>query len=151
MEWLIVLSDRQAADWVLANERMAFRSNANATRLDPGDSVAIYLAQKAWSTTERQQPRIVALGRVTTGVATEPVEVAGQTYDCSCGLALAAKLPLHEGLPFRPLIDQLSFIKNKRAWHANVQRVLAPLGEGDFAVIRAAFLALPTGSTSPPG
>jgi hypothetical protein len=144
MEWLIVLSDQEAAEWVLDNQRMAFRANTNADRLTPGDPVAVYLSGSAFRKYPQQPSRIVALARVATPLTLTPVEVAGQPYASSCGLAIEARLPFHKGLPFPPLIDRLSFIRKKHAWASYVHRTIVALGEGDFAIIQAEFLDLMT-------
>ena len=121
---------------------MAFRSNVRTHALRPDAPIALYVTRGAFHNPPRDEAQIVAIGRVTSSVVEEPLEVVGQLYKRWCDLEFEAVLPLREGLPFRPLVEELAFVTNKDAWSAYVRRTLVPLPSEDFDLIQRAFLGL---------
>jgi hypothetical protein len=56
-----------------------------------------------------------------------------------CELDLTEVLPLGAGLPFRPLVPQLSWIKPRSRWNLSIMRTLVRVPEQDFDYIQAEF------------
>src|SRR5512132_3211901 len=106
MAWLLVLGDASAAGWVLEHRRMAFRANVRTHALRPDAPIALYVTRGAFGNPPRDEAQIVAVGRVASPIVEEPIEVAGQRYERWCDLEFEAVLPLREGLPFRPLVEE---------------------------------------------
>jgi hypothetical protein len=136
--WLIVLSDARAASWVIENETMAFRASARAGRTMPGDHFAIYVSRSAHGNPTRDEAQIVAVGTVASKVRAERVDVAGRVFDSTCSLSIEASLPLRSGVPFRPLVERLTFIRLKDKWPAYVRRTIVEIPELDFSRIASA-------------
>jgi hypothetical protein len=139
--WLIVLSDAAAARWVLESSEMAFRSSAGADRLRPGDPFAIYVSRSAHNNPTRDQGQVVAAGTIDSNVEPGRLVVAGKTFEQSCKLSFELVLPLRAGVPFRPLVAELNFIRSKRGWAAYLRRTLLRVPAEDFARIVEAIRA----------
>ncbi len=138
--WLIVIGYRAALEWVLDNGRMAFRETVATDTIAQGDLFAIYATQRALADWKRvpQESRIVALGTIGSKVSADLRTVADMPLHKSCDLRIKYRLPLDEGILFRPLIPQLSFIKSKETWAGYLHRTLVPLPDRDFRVISTA-------------
>jgi hypothetical protein len=121
---------------------MAFRANVRTEALRPDAPIAVYVTRGAFGNPPRDEAQIVAVGRVGSPIVEEPLEVAGRRYQRWCDLEFEARVPLREGLPFRPLVEQLAFIARKDVWAAYVRRTLVPLPSEDFDLIQRAFLGL---------
>jgi hypothetical protein len=92
---------------------MAFRANVRTHALRPNAPIAYMSPRNALGNPPRDEAQIVAVGRTASPIVEEPLEVVGQRYDRWCDLEFEAALPLREGLPFRPLVEELAFIANK--------------------------------------
>jgi hypothetical protein len=138
MAWLIVLGDGEAIEWVLSQGRMGFREHVPAERLQPGDGIAIYTTRGAFGNPPRDESQIIGIGEVSSLVRRQSVNVADETYPKSCRLSITAQLPPRKGVPFKPLVESLGFIKNKVAWSAGLRRTLVPLPDRDFKIIERA-------------
>src|SRR4051812_23841870 len=114
VDWLFVLNEKDAAEWVVSNRRMGFREGVGSERLRVGDSVAIYITRSAFHNPSRDEAQIAAIGAIRSSTVRRRVVVAGTPYPLSCGLRLALALPLREGVPFKPLVHRLSFIRKPR-------------------------------------
>jgi hypothetical protein len=140
MPWLIVLGEKTALEWVLQNQRMAFRAHVPTTELRVGAPIALYVTRGAFHSPVRDESHIAALGKITSEVRSEPVEVAGELYQSWCSLSLEVSSPLRRGLPFRPLVDQLEFIRKKQGWSMYLKRTLVQISDRDFSIIKQAFM-----------
>ena len=139
MAWLIVLSNGQAAEWVLREAKMAFRAATRPERLSPGDPFAIYVSRGAHGDPNHDEAQIAAIGRIASPVRKRRLVVkGGGAFDAVCDLEFDQQLPLREGVPFRPLVNQLQFIRFKEGWGAYLRRTIATLSDGDFRVIETA-------------
>jgi hypothetical protein len=86
--------------------------SAPVRRLKAGDYIAVYSPKTAYPDGQPLQA-FTAIGRVTTGEAYQ-VEMSPDFKPYRVGVQF---LPCVEA-PIRPLIDELSFIKNKQSWGA---------------------------------
>lgn len=143
MAWLIVLSNRRAAEWVLAEGRMAFRAKARPERIQKGDSFAIYVSRSAHGNPTRDEAQLVAVGQIASPVRTTPTNIAGSgSFDAVCDLEFHHELALRRGAPFRPLVDQLRFIRVKKSWAMYVRQTIVHLDDSDFGILEAAVSAV---------
>ncbi len=112
--WIVVLSNKQAAEWVLDHERMAFRDarRAGALRLQAGDWAAVYLSTRA----TRSHPSVVALCQFTSDLVRAPVKIADETFPLTCEWRVEKRLPFDQGVDFSELVPSLGFIEKKRGW-----------------------------------
>lgn len=136
--WLIVLSDAVAATWVIENKTMAFRPTVPTHEIAVGDGFAIYISRSAHKDPKRDEAQIVATGTIASPVTDTKVQIARDTYSRTCGLRIEESLPLREGVSFRSLVGELSFIKQKEAWAAYVRRTIVRIPEEDLARITGA-------------
>jgi hypothetical protein len=136
MPWIFVLNDPEAARWVIAEGRMAFKEGVRAGGLSAGDPFALYLTSGAM----KGVPRIIALGTVASRVKGGPVRVAGQEFTRSCDLQVqSSRSPFELGLPFKPLVERLRFIRHKHAWSSALYRTIVELPKDDYELIQREF------------
>lgn len=140
MPWLIVIGDQEPLDWVLKNERMAFRDTVRTQDIEPGERFAIYVTRGAFRNPTRGFSQIVALGEFKGGIERKAATVAGESYARSARLSITATVKdVKDGLPFKPLVDKLAFIRVKSGWPTYVRRTLVSIPETDFKTIENAF------------
>jgi hypothetical protein len=139
MNWLIVIGEGKAAEWVVKERMMAFRDKVFVGRVSEGDRFGLYITRGAFHNPSRHQAQIVALGRIGSEVRSQPVTVAGEKFTRVCDLSVEAELPFQEGLNVRPLVKDLDFIKNKKSWSTYVWRTLVNVPDPDFRKIEKAF------------
>jgi len=151
MPWLVILGEGTAVEWVLQYQRMAFRAHVRTAALSPGVPIALYVTRGAFHNPARDESQIAALGHIASEVRNEPIEVAGERYQSWCALTVEIALPLRRGLPFRPLVDQLTFIKKKRGWSMYLKRTLVEVSDDDFSIIKQAFIRHYDGMQRAPG
>jgi EVE domain len=106
---------------------------APVRRLKPGDWIAIYSPRTAFPDGAPLQA-FTAIGTVTTGEVYQ-VEMAADFQPWRVDVAYQ---PCVEA-PIRPLIPELSFIKNKASWGATFRFGQLKVPEEDFARIRRAM------------
>jgi hypothetical protein len=139
MPWLIVLTEAKAAEWVLSEQRMAFRRSARRVELlEAGDPIAFYTTTRVFHATTAE-PQIVAVGRITGDVRYSSLYFAGAEYDRWCQLEIDRSFPVGKGLPFKPLIKRLGFIKDKENWKFYLFGTLIAVPPEDFRKIESAF------------
>lgn len=138
--WLIVLGDRDAIDWVVANGRMAV-SDKVRTLPEPGERVALYTTRGAYRNPTRDRSQIIGLGRVTGKAVRRDINVAGKTYAASFPIGIDAITESRQGLPFEPLVEHLTFITTKRTWGGALRRPLVRIPDADFKQIERRFMA----------
>lgn len=135
MDWLVILAQEKAIQWVLNNQRLAFKESVRTHLLSPGDRIALYTTRAAFGNPSTDLSQIVAIGRITSEVHSSAVQIGSARYSKICSIAIDAQLRPRRGLPFKPLIPRLSFIQQKHAWSAYLQRALVPLPSEDFELI----------------
>jgi len=126
---------------LVKNGRMAFKPGVRFSLIEEGDPFVIYGSVMTFKKQIERYPQIVATGVVAEATITAPIEVAGKVYSASCGLDFEMQAPLGRGAPFRPLVQEMSFIQNKRAWSVYFRRALKKVPDEDFAAIEGALKA----------
>lgn len=143
--WVVVLAEAEGLRWVLERSRMAWTaaSARRAERIRPGDRLVLYVARGAFHNPTRDESRLVALAEATTPVRRlrQPVELAGRTFVVGCDLRFEARLPERAGVPVRPLVPRLSFVRRKDAWGQYFRSGLVEVPEPDFEVLAEAVRA----------
>lgn len=135
---MFVLASKESAEWVLANEVMGFREHAAVPALKTNDRVVLYVTRGARHNPTKDRARIVGVGRLTADLSASPRTIAGVRYPRTCPLDLTEKFGLDDGPEFAPLVEHLSFIKNKPAWSAYVRRTVVRLPDDDFRLMAEA-------------
>lgn len=134
--WLVVMGRADAIEWAVSTNRLAFRSTVKEAPTG-GDSFAIYATTSVLGTGKRSEPKLVAMGAFEDDGEERSVEIGGETFGRQYRVRFEKAMPIAKGIPFRPLIESMEFIKSKRGWAAYVHRSLVPLSPHDFARIRA--------------
>lgn len=141
--WLIVLAEAEALRWVLRERRMAFSPGQcrRASGIQPGDELVLYVARGAFHNPTRDQSHLAGLARVVTPVQSlrRPRIIAGRSFSCGCDLELYIVLPERQGVPVRPLVPRLRFIKRKEVWGHYFRGGLIRLSSRDFQLLRHAL------------
>jgi len=143
--WVVVLAEAEGLRWVLERSRMAWTeaSATRAARIRPGDRLVLYVARGAFHNPTRDESRLVALAEVTTPVRRlpRPVQLAGRTFVVGCDLRFEARLPERAGVPVRPLVPRLSFVRRKDVWGQYFRSGLVEVPARDFEVLAEAVRA----------
>lgn len=138
MAWVFVLGERKALDWVVGNQRMGLASNrAGVVRqIERGDSVALYASTRV---APDGQAQIFAVGRVAGSPVCEHAKVALREIAYQIPLMFDHIVKPGEGLRVAPLIDELDFVKNKRAWRFQFFNAVTHVPEADWMKIMRAY------------
>lgn len=118
-------------------------ARAPATRLARGDWVIYYSGREKYGEPEPCQ-RFTAIGRV---VDSEPVQV--EQFPGFAPWRRTVKYEKAAEVDVHPLIDRLSFIKNKSRWGAAFRFGFLEISGADFAVIARRMLPRSRTSSSP--
>ncbi len=131
MYWICITSER---NWRVIREKNIWgvESENIISRVKKGDKLVIYLKQEKIND-EIKNPRIVALYEVDSEVFRDSSKIFDKNYPYRVKLKLIKIL--EKPLDFRSLIPKLSFIKNKKAWGAYLQRQMVPIPEEDWKLI----------------
>ena len=123
---LLILGEREAIAWVLANERMAFTAHRvrALAAVQVGDDLLVYTTRGAFHNPTRDRGRVVGRALVATDVRrlAGPVTIAGREFTHGCGLRVLELAPLGSGVELAPLIPELSSFPNKRGWAMRLRR-----------------------------
>jgi hypothetical protein len=143
--WLTVLGHAAGARWVLEESRMAFGGGqaARAARIQPGDRLFLYTSRGAFKDPTRDEAQLLGLASVLTPVARlrEPLLIADREFVVGCKLQITIALPLRAGVPFRPLVARMEFIRHKDSWSAYMRSSLIQLPTSDAWVLEQALEA----------
>lgn len=137
--WIIVASRDHVHNGVEGGFAQACHGKASPlNRMKAGDGVIYYSSKEHFGQDEKCQ-RFTAIGRVNGDLT--------YTHDVGNGFVPARRnvvfVPCSEA-PIQPLIDQLTFIKDKKKWGAPFRFGLLEVPEADFRLI--ANQMLPSGS-----
>lgn len=141
--WVVVLAEAEGLRWVLEHSRMAWTeaSSRRASRVRPGDRLVLYVARGAFHNPTRDESQLLGLAEVLSPVRRfrKPVEIAGRRFVCGCDLRLEVVLPEREGVPVRPLVNRLSFVKRKDVWGQYFRSGLVQVPAADLRVLERAI------------
>lgn len=132
--WVVVASRDHALSGVEQNIVQANHGKPGPLRrMQPGDGVVIYAPKLKYGQTDPYQ-RFVALGEVGDG----PVFQADISPEFQPFRRAATYQPVTE-TPIQPLLDQLTFVKNKARWGYSFRFGCFEIPAPDFALIRSAM------------
>lgn len=118
--------------------QMNHGKKAAVQRLKAGDYIAVYSPRTAYPDGEPLQA-FTAIGRVTSGEVYQ-VEMTADFKPYRIDVAFMAC----QAAPIRPLIETLSFIRNKQSWGATFRFGQLKVAREDFLVVsRAMGVELP--------
>jgi hypothetical protein len=142
--WVAVLSEAEGLRWVLKNSRMAFSAGSatKAAKVQPGDGIVLYVARSTFHNPTRDESQLGGVGIVSSAVRPlrNHVELAGREFVCACDLDLEVVLPERAGVPVRPLINRLGFVRRKEVWGQYFRSGLIEVPRRDFALMAKALL-----------
>lgn len=133
-----MMGEVRALRWVIEHGTMGFRGHARTSAVRDGDRFALYVSRGAYHNPTRDETQILGLGRFRSAVTPVEVTVEGETFPKSAAIEVEV-LQEREGLPFKPLVPQLSFIAKKDQWFAYVRTTLVPVPRDDYTYIAKAF------------
>ncbi len=141
--WVVVLAEAEGLRWVLERSRMAWTeaSARRASRIRPGDRIVLYVARGAFHNPTRDESQLLGLAEVTSPVRRlpRPIELAGKTFVVGCDLRFETVLPERHGVPIRPLVGRLSFVKRKDVWGQYFRSGLVQVPVRDLQVLATAI------------
>jgi hypothetical protein len=138
--YLLVISDRAALAWVLAEQRMAFPAlrRPRAMALEIGDELLVYATRGCFHNPGRDRGRVMGLAKVTTQVRdlAEPVVFGERRYTLGCTLDIQGVAALHEGVELSPLATELHVFPDAKTWGTQLRRPLVPLDAHDASLLK---------------
>lgn len=141
--WLVAFGEIEGLRWVLGHERMAFSPGLSrrAARIQPGDSLVLYVTRGAFHNPTRDRSQIAGLASVKSPVTRlrKPVVMGGREFTSACDLEIEIVLPERQGLAVAPLVGQLSFVKRKEVWGGYLRSGLVQLPDRDFRTLTKAL------------
>ncbi|MEE6261171.1 hypothetical protein [Plantactinospora sonchi] len=137
--YLVVLGERDAIRWVLAEQRMAFPATqrTEVTALTPDDRLLLYATRGAWHNPTRDRGRLIGTATVTGPVRRldPPVEIAERAFHSGCRLAIDGVVPYPGGLELQPLVTRLAAFPKPHAWSIYLRRPLLRLTDDDYTLL----------------
>lgn len=141
--YLLILGDRDAIAWVLAEQRMAFPATARAEvdRLAEGDTLLVYATRGAFGNPTRDRGRVIARAVVASPVTVldEPVVFGERAFPRGCGLRIETLAPWGSGVELQPLVERLEAFPDARSWSVRLRRPLLRLPAGDAELLTRAL------------
>ena len=132
--WIGIISQDQAEAAVAQGfVQLSFGRAAPLARMQPGDGLAIYSPRTAHAAGEPLQA-FTAIGRIADGPVYEAAPV-----DPSPMFRRDAAYLQATPAPIRPLLGELTFIRNKDHWGAAFRFGVVRVPRDDFAAIAAAM------------
>jgi hypothetical protein len=129
--------------WVVEHEQMAFSPGLSrrAAKVQPGDELILYVTRGAFHNPTRDRSQLAGTAKVTTPVQAlrRPVVIAGREFTSACGLKLGVLLPERAGVPIKPLVRRLGFVKRKDVWGGYVRGGLVMLPPADLRTLSLAI------------
>lgn len=144
--YLLILGERQAVYWVLANSKTAFVATraGQALQLSEGDRLLLYTTRGAWRNPTRDRGRVIGEATVTGKPSRmrEPVTIAGREFGLSVDLAIGGVAPQGEGVELAALVPELDMFPDKRSWSAHMRTSMLAVPGGDYRVIHTQLAPL---------
>ena len=139
--WLLVIGDKEALGWVLAERRMAFQQHRReqARRLQEGDSLLLYTTRGCFRNPTRDRGLVIAKAKVASPVEVldDPVEIAGRRFELGCEIAFDSLTPRGAGVVLAELVAELDAFPDPASWSARMRRPLVALPSEDHELITA--------------
>ena len=119
--YLLVIGDREALGWILAEQRMAFpsMSRPHVGTLATGDTLLLYTTRGCFRNPTKDRGRIIgeATSRRASPALDKPVSFGGRRFPAGCVISLQRLVPLGHGVEVVPLLDELDGIRSdQKAW-----------------------------------
>lgn len=140
-DYLLVIGDREALGWILAEQRTAFPDarRPEVRRLDVGDRLYIYTTRGCFKNPGRDRGRII--GRATVASIThllpEPMVFSGREFPIGCDLQIKSLAPFGEGLDLADLTAELDALSGAPGghWAFRLRRPLVQLSSADASLL----------------
>ena len=140
--YLLPISDRDAARWILAEERTAFRHIVAETPPDSKPEIASCSTRPgaASGIPTRDRGRLIGVATVAREPRdlNEPVHFGDREFTIGIDFQLEVLLPRDGGVELAPLVPKLrESFPNQRAWSARLRRALVPVDSARCCEARA--------------
>lgn len=137
--YLLVISDREALGWILANSRTAFPGMRREVRLlREGDMLYLHTTRGCFKNPTRDRSRVIGTAVVDScvGALVDPPTFGDRTFPVGCRLRIGPIAPLHEGVDLAPIASRMdAFATLGKNWSFGLRRALVALSERDSAAL----------------
>ncbi|MGX4688707.1 hypothetical protein [Streptomyces sp. JNUCC 63] len=138
---LLIIGDRAALSWVVAEQRMAFpagRAKA-AHALEEGDEIFLYTTRGCFRNPTRDLGRLVGRATIASPVRAldEPVVFGERVFPEGCRLDVSGLARFREGLVLRDLVPRLAVFPDPATWSVRMRRASLTLPAADADLVRA--------------
>jgi len=137
--YLLVLGDRQALAWILADREMAFSevSARSAQRLRSGDNLLLYTTRACFRNPGRDRGRVVGQASVSSEVRqlAAPVTFGERMYTIGCSLSLHLLTPFGTGVELTDYVRQMHAFPKADVWMIYLRRTLVALDDHDYNLL----------------
>ncbi len=137
--WIIVLADREAIRWVLAEGKMGFAASRRREvgRLREGDGVLLYSTKGTLAAEGIVFAEAIAASAVRP--VPEPYKVGKRDVELECDLSIEGLAERGSGVPIADLVPHLRLFAGygqPSSWRALLQRPLVTLYDNDAEIVR---------------
>lgn len=137
--YLLVISDREALGWILANSRTAFSGMRRDVKLlRQEDILYLYTTRACFKNPTRDRGRVIGTAVVDSPVSVlaDPPAFGDRSFPIGCSLRIGPIVALHQGVELAPVAPTLDAFKTLgRNWSFGLRRALVALSERDSAVL----------------
>jgi hypothetical protein len=138
--YLLVIGEREALAWILANQQMAFPDfrRREVKLLAPGDALLIYTTRGCFRNPTIDQGRVIGEALVAGPVRAldEPLVLNERSFPVGCPLSIQSLTPLRDGVELRDMVGSLESLPDTPQWGWRLRRPLLSLPRKDAAAIR---------------
>jgi hypothetical protein len=135
--YLLVVGNREALEWVLREQRMAFPPERNrlSASLDSPDRLLLYTTRGCFNNPGRDRGRIIGAAVVmsATYALESPINFGGRSFTTGCDIEISHLAPFGEGPELAPLVPGLESVPN--SWATFMRRALAPISGSDYQML----------------
>lgn len=137
--YLLVISEREALSWILAEGRTAFpgTTRREVEQLSVGDHLFLLTTRGCFHNPTRDATRVIGTATVTSPVVKfhDPVEVAGRSFPRGCDLEIGPLAPYLTGVELAPLVEAFEAFGGRTAWGMLLRRPLVRLTTPDARLL----------------
>ncbi len=137
--WFIVCDNEAELKLVLEEKRVPFRTDAS--NLAKSDRCVVYASKNAWGHPNKDEPQVIAIGKFLGAAEKTPVTLGEETIEESAKVEITAVQPERLGMPLKPLVVDLWFVRKKATWWNYVRKPVISIPEQDFETIAIAFMS----------